>query len=109
MHFLPSTRADKICFIWLSEQTYFKHLYQYTITTETTGDGYYGGSHHPMENNSSDCVVRVCEILEKKTLTSGNWEVDGEKVDKKLVLIMKLLFVMYYSVNYKVLLAIMDL
>merc|ERR1719354_490036 len=28
----------------------------------------------------SECVVRNCQLLEKRALTSGEWEVDGEKM-----------------------------
>merc|ERR1719193_1518876 len=80
--FLTSTRCERISFIRISEESKFKHLYQYCITTEGSGDGYLGDSNQfqTSEPNITECVVRHCHTIEKKVLTSGSWEVDGEKI-----------------------------
>lgn len=83
--FLKPTRNERISFIRISEETKYKHLYQYCITTES-GDGYIGDSNQfqSTEPNLCECVVRQCQLLDKKVLTSGEWEVDGEKVRRNL-------------------------
>jgi len=61
-------------------------LYHYTVTTESSGDGYLGGSNQFFSSeNFCECVVRHCHVLAKKALTDGNWQVDSEKIwiDKK--------------------------
>lgn len=83
MHFMPNPRCDRLSFVWLSEQTQYQHLYLVSVTTES-GDGYFGAnnqlSQQQQPQQSKECVVRHCQVLEKRQLTCGAWEVNGEKV-----------------------------
>eukprot|EP00111_Clytia_hemisphaerica_P018750 TCONS_00055458-protein len=76
--FLPTLREERLSIIFISEESRFKHLNFVTVTTDSD-DGYFGISneHQPLK----ECVIRHCQLVEKKELTSGQWEVKDEKVD----------------------------
>ena len=54
------------------------HLVQVTTQTE---DGYLGNNQHMSEPSMyQECVLRQCHVIRRNVLTSGNWEVDNQKV-----------------------------
>ncbi|XP_065669799.1 dipeptidyl peptidase 9 isoform X2 [Hydra vulgaris] len=76
LHFISSCLCNEISFIWMSEKTFFKHLYRYTVTTEDeTLDNI-----DNMEISNSEYVVRHCRVLTEQPLTQGEWDVDSEKI-----------------------------
>lgn len=89
LHFLPSTDHNEVQFIWASQDTGYRHLYLITSQITPHTNGVTENSTEPM-----DYVFLQPKIVSKVALTTGEWEVCGERIwvdnQKQLVYFMGL-------------------